>query len=268
MMVSVDIKDHMKALWEAIDFQPHAFQLNLGDAESESTNDAPIKDAAKFSPNVARPTPTEEEMKRYNGKSIKNFPKETKKVDIVNLLHAKGLPEDFSENNIQFGNHGNVEVIQVPAQLCQEIINNIHFAETLEKFFGKPIYCRATRDLTPEKQAKDIPETEETNVVNDAKVQSIVITKQDEAAALPNATDGFVFGEYDPISKIRSKLLNDTEESSEDSDTNDDHGLAKQFLKTPKTTGNTSTTKPKKRTRATPTGTSGQKIEKKTKTQT
>ena len=74
-----------------------------------------------------------------------------------------------------------------------------------------------------------------------------------------------MFGEYDPISKIRSKLLNDTEESSEDSDTNDDHGLAKQFLKT---TGNTSTTKPKKRTRATPTGTSGQKIEKKTKTQT
>ena len=266
--VRVDIKDHMKALWEAIDFQPHAFQFNLGDAESESTNDAPIKDAAKFSPNVARPTPTEEEMKRYNGKSIKNFPKETKKVDIVNLLHAKGLPEDFSENNIQFGNHGNVEVKQVPAQLCQEIINNIHFAETLEKFFGKPIYCRATRDLTPEKQAKDIPETEETNVVNDAKVQSIVITKQDEAAALPNATDGFVFGEYDPISKIRSKLLNDTEESSEDSDTNDDHGLAKEFLKTPKTTGNTSTTKPKKRTRATPTGTSGQKIEKKTKTQT
>ena len=134
--VRVELQDHMKCLWERVGFHPHNFQLN-----GDEANDAIIKESSSFSPIINRPEPTEDEKNKFNGIALKNFPKETKKVDIIELLKTIGLPEGFPQERIVFGNHGNVEIRNLSAQTCQEIIKNIHFPESRKKYFGKPIYC-------------------------------------------------------------------------------------------------------------------------------
>ena len=213
----------------------------------------------QFSPNIARPVPSEEDVRKYDGVAIKNFPKETKKHEVIEFLKSKGLPEDFSNDNIAFGSHGNVEIRKMSSKSCQELISNIHFVTTRQTFFGKPIYCRATRDLTPEKPKANEHEVEKENDEE---------TKQDEAAALfevteavetdEEETDDFVF-DSEPLDKIKSKLLEGTDGSSSEEEAPDP---ALKFLKDPKTPA---TSKQKKRERTTPSGTSDKKVEKKTK---
>ena len=36
----------------------------------------------------------------------------------------------------------------------QDLLKSIHYSETRQKFFNRPIYCRATRQLTPVKQSE------------------------------------------------------------------------------------------------------------------
>ena len=157
--------------------------------------------------------------------------------------------------------------MKMTSQTCQELISNIHFVTTRQTFFGKPIYCRATRDLTPEKPTENNPVDDEKNDEE---------TKQNEAAALVieekgtepvgDEENGFVFETVDmrePLANINSKLLNGSEESSEEEEEAPNPAL--KFLKNPKTPASASK-KQKKRERPTPSGTSDKKIEKKTKT--
>ena len=45
----------------------------------------------------------------------------------------------------------NIEVTGLHGDLVKSLISNIHFIETRTKFFDRPLYCRAIRDLTPKK---------------------------------------------------------------------------------------------------------------------
>jgi hypothetical protein len=116
--------------------------------------------------------------------------------------------------------------------------------------------------------------TTENNPVDDEKNDEE--TKQNEAAALVieekgtesvgDEKNGFVFETVDmrePLANINSKLLNGSEESSEEGEEAPNPAL--KFLKNPKTPASASK-KQKKRERPTPSGTSDKKIEKKTKT--
>ena len=48
-------------------------------------------------------------------------------------------------------------ISNLDATLCQILLKSIHFSDTRQKFFGKPIYCRATRQLTPVKDNLTAP---------------------------------------------------------------------------------------------------------------
>ena len=281
----VDLLDHMKNLWKNVGFQPKDFHLNTED----DTNDATIKDKLKFSPKIAVPTPSEEDKSKYDGISLKNFPKETKKSEIIEFLLSKGLPEDFTKDNIEVGTHGNVEIRMISAETCQQMISQIHFAETRQTFFGKPIYCRAIRELTPVKNAQEASNDASTSQTNEKattdsdkevkkpKKKKKVGTKKDVGGwedilttedgefddAGDEKFDDFEFGPQ--IENLaNSKLFKNVEETSGEDTDIEPSNPALKFLRDPKTPA---TTKPPKRGRPTPTGTSATKIEKKTKTQ-
>ena len=245
--VRVELQDHMKCLWERVGFHPHNFQLN-----GDGVNDAIIKESSNFSPIINRPELTEDEKNKFNGIALKNFPKETKKVDIIELFKTNGLPEGFPQERIVFGNHGNVEIRNLPAPTCQEIIKNIHFPESRKKYFGKPIYCRATRDLTPSKA------TEGTQAASEEATEKVTVDEVE--STVETDYDGFIFG---PINNIDSKLLNGDSSKSTDGDSDDDQvppDLAQRFRKSPKTPSLNTT---KKRNRGTPNSSSSQKVDKK-----
>ena len=259
--VKIDLKAHMKNLWESIGFQPNDFQLtNLNDGDEDTMNDAPIKDAQKFSPNIAQPKPTEDDAKKYNGVSIKNFPKEVKKVDVIDFLRSKGLPMEFPQGNIQFGDHGNIELSSVPSKLCQVIINNIHFPETRKKFFNKPIYCRAIRDLTPE---KPITHNTAANIHSSLKsTQNLSFSASDRIDG-KESIDDFVFEENNINSKFFRGFGGDSSEDNvSEADTGENNSVD-AFLEK-KDTPRSNTKEKKKRSRGTP----GElkKLEKKPKT--
>ena len=249
--VRIELQEHMRSLWEKVGFIPQNFQLSL---EDDEINDVVIKDAERFSPKINRPEASEDEKSKFNGIVLKNFPRETKKVDIINLLKSNGLDKNFTQDNIIFGTHGNVEICKLSATSCQEIIKNIHFPESRHKFFGKPIYCRATRDLTPVKPAEDNP-----HVASSETVEERVID------LLETDSNGFVF-EAITVDRIDSKLINgDGNTSDSDGEDNVNLDLAKQFLKSPRTP---TVINKKKRMMTTPSTASSQKVEKKkTKTQ-
>ena len=216
------------------------------------------------------PIPTEEDKTKYNGVSIKNFPKETKQAEIVEFLLSRSLPDDFSEDKVEVGSHGNVEITKISSETCQEIISKVHFAETRQKFFGRPIYCRAIRELTPVKAAPDNPngqksdgekvaETRAKGLVNDPNLD---ITPEDDefgGGKKDGITDDFVFDP--PVAKLKSKLFKNAGDTTEEDTDNETPNPAEKFLKESKTPA----MKTSKRSRATP-GTSETKVGKKTKT--
>ena len=260
----------MRDLWNLVGFQPQNFQLDLGTDVTEPIHDATMKDNNKFTPKIDRPIPSAEDKTKYDGISIKNFPKETKKVDIIDFLKTKGLPDDFSTENVELGTHGNVEIVELPPQLCQELINNIHFVETRSTFFGKPIYCRPTRNLTPEKpeaEEKEPTTNEQTKLSEAATVENNAEVKEKDLMSSNEDVefefeenqdgDGFIFP------KIDSKLLDSEGESSSEESEDESAKRALKFRKDAKATP--ATKKADKRSRATPNGNSETKIGKKTK---
>ena len=225
-------------------------------------NDAPIKDAQRFSPNIARPKPTEDDAMKYNGVSIKNFPKEVKKVDAIDFLRSKGLPKEFPQGNIQFGNHGNIELSRVPSNLCQDIINNIHFPETRKKFFNKPIYCRAIRDLTPEKL---ITHNTAANVDSSLKSTQNLSFSASVRIDGREPIDDFVFEEDNINSKFFKGFgVDSSEDNVSEADSGENNSVNAFMEKTD--TPRSKTKEKKKRSRGTPGELSGKKLEKKPKT--
>ena len=144
----VDLATHMKQLWIKVGFQPHEFNL---DADNDRA-DVQILDKNAFSPQLRRPASTQSDLEKLDGLSLKNFPRTLSREQIITFLVSKGLPSDFQTDLIAIGKHGNVEISNLDTTLCQTLLKNIHFSETREKFFGKPIYCRAIRQMTPVKE--------------------------------------------------------------------------------------------------------------------
>ena len=74
--------DHMKKLWNEIGFKPNDFVLDDNIEVATGSGDAVIKDARSFSPHITRIDPSTKDIEKYDGVTIKNFPKIAKK-DIV-----------------------------------------------------------------------------------------------------------------------------------------------------------------------------------------
>ena len=106
-------------IWQKVGFQPLDFNLRTGD----TTSDVVIEERVNSTPRVPLPLPTSEEKKKHNGLSIKNFPKDTSKDEIVSFLLKKGLSKRLSEK-VSLGSHGNVEIENIPTFIMQKLEKN------------------------------------------------------------------------------------------------------------------------------------------------
>jgi hypothetical protein len=111
----VNLVDHMKTLWETVNFKLMSFELDMDDLEHETNSggDVEIKDKTRFSPNIKRPTPIDAEMEKYVGVVINNIPKEIAKLDIVTFLKKQGLPGDFDEDQVTLNNTKNGATLKI-----------------------------------------------------------------------------------------------------------------------------------------------------------
>ena len=75
--------------------------------------------------------------------------------DILKFI-AEKVSKDVSKEEIKFNRDKRKITVTItgtlPPRVIQEAIARISFNDCKEKFFGKPLYCRPLKNLTPEKQ--------------------------------------------------------------------------------------------------------------------
>ena len=80
----------MKKLWETVNFQPIHFELDIDDEMVNTLGgDVHISEKTSFSPSVKRPVPTKEDVEKYTGVVINNFPPKVAKADLIKFLKKK-----------------------------------------------------------------------------------------------------------------------------------------------------------------------------------
>ena len=180
------ISEHMKELWKAIDFVPAGFELpamEVEDQEKTLGGDVDILETETFEKTVERPKPQEKDIEKYEGISISNFPPNLTEAEVLTFLLEKGLPNDIDKSIVQLTRTDKtIKVIineSLKPETVQDLLKNIHFHETSEKFWNVPLFCKAIRSLTPVKvvAAPELPQEE------------LVVTEQVTARTTPNNED-------------------------------------------------------------------------------
>jgi hypothetical protein len=156
----VMLSEHMRRLWIEIDFVPSSFALdseNVQDVTDNIINDAPVLNDKKFPSNFARQEPSENEIEKCDGITVKNIPLTVDEKGVWTFLINYGLPLDHGIENVRM-NRGDRNTWVVINGLKPEDIklihNSLHFPITKQKFFDSPIYCKPLRNLTPAKPAQ------------------------------------------------------------------------------------------------------------------
>ena len=68
----------MRKLWQSINFIPNSFAFSAIEDEEDADKrekDIPIRDTERFSPKLVRPDPTPQDIAKYEGLTVQNFPK-------------------------------------------------------------------------------------------------------------------------------------------------------------------------------------------------
>ena len=58
--------------------------------------------------------------------------------DLMKVLKKHGLPDDFQEENVLIGDHGNVDIGNLDKDLCINLVTNLNN----KKLFKNKIHCR------------------------------------------------------------------------------------------------------------------------------
>ena len=155
------ISEHMKELWDAIDFVPTGFELPAVEADSEenlaSGGDVSILETKTFKNFAEKPVPTEQDLQKYQGINISNFPPHLSETDIFTFLIEKGLPKDLNMNSIHLlKTDKNIKILindSLDWETVQTLTKSIHFHDSHQMFWDTPLFCKPIRQLTPMKPA-------------------------------------------------------------------------------------------------------------------
>ena len=105
--------------------------------------------------NLPRAEVREEDTEKFSGITIANFSLDVAETDILEFI-AEKVSKGINKEDIKFNRDkrkitATITSIMTPS-VIKDAIARISFPECKEKFFGKPLYCRPLKNLTPEKQ--------------------------------------------------------------------------------------------------------------------
>ena len=154
----VHISDHMRELWNIINFAPTGFELPPVEEDTDEdvqSGEVPILDANTF-PNTVKPSMEEKDIQKYEGITISNFPSHLSETDVLSFMFEKGLPKDTNRDKVEIvKSERNTKVVisdSLEWATVQTLLKNIHFHDISEKFWNVPLFCKPIRALTPAKQ--------------------------------------------------------------------------------------------------------------------
>ena len=71
-----------------------------------------------------------------DGLSLKNFPRDLSKDEILSFLVSKGLPQDFQAEFVALSKYGNVEVSNLKPALCQTLLRTYTLVKLAKSFMA------------------------------------------------------------------------------------------------------------------------------------
>ena len=160
----VHLGDHMRTLWDKINFDPQTFEvteLEYDDLERSDNigGDRKVLNTAHFPRQVDRPKVSESDKEKFNVVRIRNFPLDISDEDIVKFLNeevdegisdkdVKSEKTDYS-TNILLGPGPGLNVIAKAAEILDYKITSRTFFEEKRK-----LHVQLHRPLTPLKKEK------------------------------------------------------------------------------------------------------------------
>ena len=165
----VDLAEHMRTLWQQVGFKPATFELPAqADTETEPAGsryegDIVISEEKNFQRLVDRPELKDDDIKKIIGLQIRNFPPTLTEDEIVKFMMEK-IDEKITKEMVNFIKNEHSVNAAIDNGLDGERIvaatKEIEFKQSKKKFFGKPLYCRILKNLTPVKVDPSPPEKE------------------------------------------------------------------------------------------------------------
>ena len=160
----VDLAEHMKTLWQDIGFTPTTFELPSQtdpkvSEEQKHEGDTVISEENSFSRNIDRPEMNENDVIKIVGIQIRNFPVTLSEEEVVKFLMEKVDEEITKErvNLIKKEHSMDAAIEGLDGVKVIAATKEVEFKQSKKKYFGKPLYCRILKNLTPEKHETQLP---------------------------------------------------------------------------------------------------------------
>ena len=144
----VELSEYIMKLWKEIGYSPENVEMvaDLDEGHGHEIDSGLVQqEGGKFTP-IKVPSSDHD---KFTGISLKTFPKDTDQCQIVELLHASGLPIT-NMDEIVIKPNGVVSVRNLDNSVCLALINALHN----QKHFGRKLFCNGIIPLTPEKLDK------------------------------------------------------------------------------------------------------------------
>ena len=129
----------------------------------EEEYDRPIHDGTNFPRNDGNSRHTETNYTnkdRFTGLSIDNFDSCIKEEEIKSFLE-KNIGISVCDKELSFHHTERKTTVTINSALRNtdilEAVKKLNFADCKKKFLGRPLYCRALRNITPEKLSEYTP---------------------------------------------------------------------------------------------------------------
>ena len=189
----VDLIEHMKELWQSINFSPTSFTLPTEEEEVNGDNkklvgDKNILEIGSFPSQKPPTTMTEEDKKKVTSVKITNFPIEITENEVLDFLKKK-VDETIKTEDVEIvRNERSSQIILGPGPKNNTIMKAVEELHHYQYSQGRLLYTRPIRPLTPIKPNKDGNEVTK-NKVKDAvkKVEIVKDMKNHSQAKLSSA---------------------------------------------------------------------------------
>ena len=145
----IDLKDHMKQLWDEVGFKPDSFELAEGNGEIIEEDIE--KEAKSFTP-PPRAKPSQAAKERFTGVQVRNLPLQVDMGEVMEFLEENGLPKGMKDNVKFFKKKRNsgVDIESLSTEVINKMIENLD--KKVSIWDQKLLHCVGATTLSPIKQ--------------------------------------------------------------------------------------------------------------------
>ena len=194
--IKMDFSKYILKLWEEIGYNPKnpgAIESLDDNHEKDPEYNIVEQEGGVFTP-ISKVVAVD--TTKFEGVSLKTFPKEVQDSEIVELLVASGLPH-ACVHEIQVNPNGKVTVQNLENSICMKLINSLN----RQVYFGRKIFCNGIIPLTPLKSGLATSAT--LSAGNSASATTSIVT-----ATLPSDTSAST--QSSPIASEQSQTCSET----------------------------------------------------------